>query len=56
MDVDWDRYQDYTLYKLRVSIHYLDKQSPALEQRFFTALDTSLAQNGGFLLIVLIAL
>lgn len=56
MDVDWGRYQDSTLYKLRVSIHYLDKQSPALKQRLFTAGKESFAQNGVFLTCVLIML
>ncbi|MGB9966248.1 hypothetical protein [Halobacterium hubeiense] len=56
MDVDWDRYQDSTLYKLQVSIHFLGKQSPALKQRFFTAVKDSSARNGVFLLSVLLVL
>lgn len=56
MDVDWDRYQNTTIYKLRVSIQFLDKQSPALKQRFFTAVKDSSARNGGFLLSVLLVL
>lgn len=56
MDVDWERYQDSTFYKLRVSIHFLGKQSPTLVQRFFTAVKESIARNGVFLLFVLIAL
>lgn len=56
MDVDWDRYHDNTLYKLRISIHFLGRQSPALKQRFFTAVKERFTQNGVFLLSVLIGL
>jgi len=56
MDVDWDRYQDSTLYKLQVSIHFLDKQSPALKQRFFTSMKDSSARNSVFLFSVFLVL
>ena len=56
MDVDWDRYQGSTLYKLRVSIHFLKKQSSGLKQRFFTAVKESIVQTGVFLLFVLFLL
>lgn len=56
MDVDWERYQNSTFYKIQVSIHFLDKQSPALKQRFFTAVKDSSARNGVVLLSVLLIL
>jgi hypothetical protein len=56
MDVVWDKYQDSTLYKLQVSIHFLGKQSPGLKQRFFTAVKDSSARNSVFLLSVLLVL
>ena len=56
MDVDWGRYQDSTLYKIHVSIHFLGKQSPSLKQRFFTAVKDSTARNGVILLFVLLVL
>lgn len=56
MDVDWDRYHDNTLYKLRVSIHFLGRQSTVLKQRFFTAVKESLVRNGVFLFGVLLVL
>lgn len=56
MDVDWDRYQDNTLYKLRVSIHFLGRQSEALKQQFFTAVKESLVRNSVFLFGVLLVL
>lgn len=56
MHVDWDRYQESTLYKFQVSIHFLGKQSSALKQRFFTAVKDSSARNGVFLLSVLLVL
>ena len=37
MEIDWERYQDSYPYRFRVSLHYLEKQSPALKQRFFRA-------------------
>lgn len=56
MDIDWDRYHDNTLYKLRVSIHFLGRQSTALKQRFFTAVKESLVRNCVFLFCVLFVL
>lgn len=56
MDVDWDRYHNNTLYKLRVSIHFLGRQSTVLKQRFFTAVKESLVRNSVFLLGVLLVL
>lgn len=56
MDIDWDRYQNSTLYKLQVSIHFLGKQSPDLKQRFFTAVKDSSTRNGVFLLSMLLVM
>lgn len=56
MDVDRERYQDSTLYKRRVSIHFLGKQSTPLKQRLFTAVKESIARNAASLLFVLMVL
>ncbi|MFP8953146.1 hypothetical protein ACLI4Z_09270 [Natrialbaceae archaeon A-arb3/5] len=46
MDVDWDRYQVSYPYRLCVSLHYLEKQSPRLKQRFFRAAKHRAKWNG----------
>ena len=37
MDVDWNRYQKSYLYRLRVSLHYLEHQSGSLKRRALRA-------------------
>ncbi len=46
MKVDWDRYQDSYSYRIRVSLHYLERQSESLKYRVLTAAKRSLVRNG----------
>ena len=50
MEVDWDRYQDSLRYRLRVSLYYLEKQSPRLRERFSAAAKRSITKSAVILL------
>jgi len=49
MEVDWERYQDSYPYRVRVSLHYLERQSKSLKHRVVAAVKRSLARNSAFL-------
>lgn len=56
MEIDWDRYQRSYLYRFRVSLHYLEKQSESLKQRFIRAAKWSLARSSAIVLAVVVTL
>ena len=49
MDVDWDQYRKSYRYRLRVSLHYLDRQSASLKQRFIDAAKWCVVRNTAIL-------
>jgi len=50
MDINWQRYQDCYLYRLRVSIYCLERQSVGLKHRMFRAGKRRLSVDGGLLI------
>jgi hypothetical protein len=56
MDIDRDRYQRSYLYRFRVSLHYLGKQSESLKQRAMRAVRRALVRTGVFVFVVIVIL
>lgn len=56
MDIDWDKYQRSYLYRLHVSLHYLEKQSESLKRRVLNAARWALLRTGVLTFVVIAVL
>lgn len=56
MEIDWDKYQHRYSYRVRVSLHYLERQSESLKKRVYRAAKRCIARNALLLFVTFVLL